>query len=114
MSDLISREATLNVLKERYCDGCTYYDVKCKSPLSENCPIFNVISTIGAMPTVDAEPVRHGKWINVCEMLPPEYHDNKRCSVCANFTLHDRLGRVRMSCYCPNCGAKMVEEDDQP
>lgn len=114
MSDLISREAAINTIKNHYCEGCTYYGVKCKSVLSENCQIFNVISTISVVPVIDAEPVRHGKWMNVCEMLPPEYHDNKRCSVCANFALHDRLGRVRMSCYCPNCGAKMDLEDDQP
>lgn len=56
------------------------------------------------------EPVRHGKWLKVSRMLPPEWHDKKRCSVCANFALHDRLGRVRPSNYCPNCGAKMQEE----
>ena len=58
-------------------------------------------------PAVDAEPVRHGKWLKPSGMLPPECHDKKRCSVCANFALHDRLGRVRPSNYCPNCGAKM-------
>ncbi len=57
MSDLISREAAIIALKEHYCEDCTYYDVKCKSPLSESCPIFNVINTISAMPTIDAEPV---------------------------------------------------------
>ena len=56
---------------------------------------------------VDAEPVRHGKWLKPSGMLPPECHDKKRCSVCGNFALHDRLGRVIASNYCPNCGAKM-------
>ncbi len=106
MNDLISRKKLLSVLKEHYCEGCTYYDgVRCKSPLSENCPIFNVISTIGIMPTIDAEPVRHGKWI---------YHEDdimpwNSCSLCGceAFDLHGAN-------YCPNCGAKMVEEDDQP
>lgn len=56
------------------------------------------------------EPVRHGKWLKPSRMLPPEYLDNKRCSVCANFALNDRLGRVRLSNYCPSCGAKMQEE----
>ena len=60
-------------------------------------------------PAVDAEPVRHGKWLKPSGMLPPECHDKKRCSVCANFALHDRLGRVIASNYCPNCGAKMEE-----
>lgn len=109
--DLISREVTLNILKERYCEGCTYYGVRCKSVLNGNCPIYNAIIAVDAVPAVDAEPVRHGKWTNVCEMLPPEYHDKKRCSVCANFSLHDRLGRVRTSYYCPTCGAKMDADE---
>ena len=88
MSDLISRRSAIKMI----CEGGY---------------MAAALAKVEALPAVDAEPVRHGKWINVCEMLPPEYHDNKRCSVCANFALHDRLGRVRMSCYCPNCGAKM-------
>ena len=109
MSDLISREAALDAIKS-YCSNCDNYSgVRCSS-----CMIDYAIIAVDAVPAVDAEPVRHGKWMNVCEMLPPEYHDNKRCSVCANFALHDRLGRVRMSRYCPNCSAKMDLEDDQP
>ena len=109
MSDLISREAALDAIKS-YCNGCDNYSgVRCSS-----CMIDYAIIAVDAVPAVDAEPVRHGKWMKVCEMLPPEYHDNKRCSVCANFALHDRLGRVRMSRYCPNCSAKMDLEDDQP
>lgn len=108
MSDLISREAALNAIKS-YCDGCDNYNgVRCSS-----CYIDSAIIAVDAVLAVDAEPVRHGKWTNVSEMLPPEYHDKKRCSVCAYFSLHDRFGRVRMSCYCPNCGAKMDLEDEQ-
>lgn len=105
MNDLISREAAINTIKNHYCEGCTYYDVKCKSVLSGNCPIYNVISTISAVPAVDAEPVRHGKWV---------YHDDdimpwNSCSLCccATFNLHGAN-------YCPNCGSKMDLEDDQP
>ena len=50
------------------------------------------------MPTVDAEPVRHGKWIA---------QDTSRtkfmCSECKakNYGGHEK--------YCPNCGAKMED-----
>lgn len=109
MSDLISREAAINALKERYCDGCTYYGVRCKSPLSENCPIYNVISTIGIVPAVDAEPVRHGKWT----MVEDEYGDYARCSVCGDEFISWE-GDCAITNYCPHCGAKMDLEDDQP
>lgn len=51
---------------------------------------------IAEMPTVDAELVRHGKWIPI-----PEY-ENKRCSVCRTVFSDFTLGY-----YCPKCGAKM-------
>lgn len=49
---------------------------------------------INAMPTVDAEPVRHGKWI------PWKYHDGFRCEICKE-PVYNKYK------YCPNCGAKM-------
>ena len=64
-------------------------------------------------PTIDAEPVRRGKWI-----ATEEYHGfddevrNKAlsCSVCriafriSDYTLIEDFR------YCPNCGARMDEE----
>lgn len=52
-----------------------------------------------SMPTVDAVPVRHGKWIDITES-----HIGT-CSLCG-----DRWGSVDMMNYCPNCGARMEEE----
>lgn len=54
-------------------------------------------------PAVDAEPVRHGRWIQF--KAAPPYH---YCSYCKS------TNKMTMSCnkyvllkYCPNCGAKM-------
>lgn len=93
MDDLISRKALLDCM-----------------PKDEQLMSLDVRRYIIDAPAVDAEPVRHGKWLKPSRMLPPEYLDNKRCSVCANFALNDRLGRVRLSNYCPSCGAKMDNE----
>lgn len=93
MDDLISRKALLEAMPK--------YDILMS---------LDVRRCICDAPAVDAEPVRHGKWLKPSRMLPPEHHDKKRCSVCANFALNDRLGRVRPSNYCPSCGAKMQEE----
>lgn len=93
MDDLISREALLEAM-----------------PKDDILMSLDVRRYIIDAPAVDAEPVRHGKWLKPSRMLPPEYLDNKRCSVCANFALNDRLGRVRLSNYCPSCGAKMDNE----
>jgi hypothetical protein len=52
------------------------------------------------IPTVDAEPVRHGKWI---EPYKNDIWDCYQCSCC-------KLRRVNETPYCPNCGAKMDAE----
>lgn len=58
---------------------------------------------IARFPVVDAEPVRHGRWIQVITV--PSYH---YCSYCKS------THKMTMSCnkyvllkFCPNCGAKM-------
>lgn len=52
-----------------------------------------------SMPTIDAEPVRHGKWIH-----PYLGWGNAYCSEC-EFEL-----RINDTPYCPNCGARMDAE----
>ena len=85
MSDLISREAAIKMILE---GGCT----------------AAALGKVVALPVVDAEPVRHGKWV---------YHEDdimswNSCSLCGceAFDLHGAN-------YCPNCGAKMNLEDDK-
>ena len=51
-------------------------------------------------PTIDAEPVRHGKWIEKCTGGWHFY----RCSECG-YVEWDTLTK-----YCPNCGARMDKE----
>lgn len=105
MSDLISREATMNVLKERYCEGCTYYGVRCKSVLNGNCPIYNAIIAVDAVPTVDAEPVKHGSWDDLCRGKV------RVCSCCKHHfdnTCNDIDGEW---IFCPCCGAKMDADE---
>ena len=54
-----------------------------------------------ALPAVDAAPVVHGRWIKLAEA--PEW-DQRRCTVCGDVSCCQRN-------YCPNCGAKMDEDD---
>lgn len=60
--------------------------------------------TAKKMPTIDAEPIRHGMWIGkpmICE------HSRMRCSVCDNVFLENK-GKWN---YCPCCGARMDENE---
>ena len=63
-------------------------------------------ATAWGVPIIDAEPVKHGYWIeepieDEWGKLPSIWH----CSKCDNLELNN-------SPYCPNCGAKMDEVDD--
>lgn len=51
------------------------------------------------LPAVDAAPVVHGHWIDT--------GSGQECSVCGEVQYGYDSGRF----YCPNCGAKMDEED---
>lgn len=85
MDELISRKAAIKMI----CEGGY---------------MAAALAKVEALPTIDAEPVRHGKWV---------YHEDdlmswNSCSLCGceAFDLHGAN-------YCPNCGAKMDLEDDQ-
>lgn len=60
------------------------------------------IEKIMNAPTVDAVPVRHGKWIR------DEF--GARCSDCGLYAYRDKFDKPWESPYCPICGARMVEE----
>lgn len=60
----------------------------------------DITDVINESPTIDAEPVRHGKWI------PWKYHNGFRCDKC-NEPVDNKHN------YCPNCGAKMDAEREE-
>lgn len=72
-------------LMELY-DGCDGLSV----------PIAVVQQNIKDATTIDAEPVRHGRWIDA-----REYCGDYMCSNC------EALYGTNKFNYCPNCGAKM-------
>lgn len=68
-----------------------------------------LIQVIAHQPTVDAEPVRHGKWID--EGQPDDFFPHRawRCSECGEQVLE--IGEPWYK-YCPNCGAYMKGTED--
>ena len=69
---------------------------------------------IDNVPTVDAEPFRHGHWISVSQTKFEKLFFPQRvfkCSVCGHYLDFDGVNAGRGSAnYCPNCGAKMDED----
>ena len=72
--------------------------------------VFSIIKhVIDEQPTIEAQPVRHGRWI------PTEYdgyadgypvYDAFECSECG----HEHSGEEdTLTAFCPDCGAKMEE-----
>ena len=66
-------------------------------------PLDEIDSVIDKAPTIDAEPVRHGRWgetqVIGYDGIHPVY--GKPCSKCGYET------ELYKPNYCPNCGAKM-------
>ena len=62
-----------------------------------------VMAAMDRMPTADAKPVVHGRWINWGKSGTPTYENYGTCSVCHE----DAEICTEHRNYCPNCGAKM-------
>ncbi len=98
--DLISR-SDLQKAFERECIG----ECGCCKHVKHN---PEGCALIDNSPAVDAEPVKYGKWRKTCflngkiDLWPPTYE----CSECNSIL----FGSPRTN-YCPNCGAKMDEEE---
>lgn len=66
-----------------------------------------VATAVENAPTVDAELVKHGHWINTNEGIWNTV-DVLKCSVCGE--IDNRM--YRSDAYCPYCGAKMDEVEE--
>ena len=104
MNELIERRAALTAL----CEDCLQkHEGICPHPASR-CVEFR---TIKQLPAIEAEPVRHGRWI------PIEYDsyadgapvwDKWECSECS----HEHSGEEdTLTAFCPDCGARMDATD---
>ena len=51
---------------------------------------------------IEAEPVRHGRWI----------HDINNLYGCSECMERETMSPKRLKNYCPNCGAKMDAKED--
>lgn len=56
---------------------------------------------IDIAPTIEAEPTKHGRWI---ESWGGKWHS---CSVCGGIPPFNLMGEDLPTAYCPHCGAKM-------
>ena len=126
MDYLIRQEDAISAIKQ-YCKGCDNYNgVRCKS-----CDFDYAMNAIYDCKTVDAEPVRHGRWIFKVydERINYRWNVKAYCSECCDeeqeiwagffpgvpdFMAHDialnDAKTVKLPNYCQTCGAKMDAE----
>lgn len=92
-------------------EKCRYW---CVVEGPEEIFIGTLKSLLDKQPTVDAKPVRYGRWIKMTGMLPPEYHGHYCCSECEWHMkgLRNSWTREEELLYCPNCGARMEADDE--
>lgn len=109
MNDLISRQAAIEAIEE-YADRLQMVNWKENPSVPYKAFALNwCINTIRDLPSAER---KKGKWIDQDEgaFYPVE------CSECHKPPLFDVYGNNVLSNYCPNCGARMIEEgaNDEP
>lgn len=89
--DLIDKKAVFEML----CEDCMIkYHGECSHPASR-CIEYRKINQI---PTIEAEPVKHGRWIPTDRLGGMDWYC---CNACSQYNATYR------SPFCPNCGARM-------
>ena len=107
--DADALRATLGITgAKETCKGRQYnnrFNFACNT---DDAPSFAyVCEAIDDAPTIDAEPVRHGKWIDEGQYADYHPHHAWRCSECGEHVIEIDTSWFK---YCPNCGARMDEE----
>lgn len=103
---LIDADALLKTYS-KWISQLTSYDDEGDKRGVETC-----VAVLKDAPTIDAEPVRHGRWEKQWDYDYMQYFHF--CSECGKDaltkeeTMHDEI----LSFYCPNCGAKMDAKED--
>lgn len=113
MARLIDADALCDDVMERYCKDCekrkgikrgkwrVIYEIG-EAPCRA-CDVDDLKMELDEAPTIDAEPIRHGKWIVVAEDFRHQI-EWYECSQC-------RFESSTAYNYCPHCGAIMEIEE---
>ena len=106
MTRMIDADAVYKIL-----ESCEIRKATIGNPLTDweygyTCGIERAESEIECATTVDAVPARHGKWIHEVRYTIDSLHSYQqyRCSECD-------MTYITNTKYCPNCGARMVEDE---
>lgn len=101
----------LNEKLERSIEWCRENLSESKASFQSGCiaATKDIINTVLFSKSIDAEPVRHGHWVELWfdeeDRLFGELPSDYKCSVCGGIVPRKTFQSGK---YCPNCGAKMT------
>ncbi len=73
---------------------------------------IRIMHDIKAIHSADVVPVAHGQWMCVPETWGT-FSSRYYCSKCGNDAIINSYERYVLSDFCPNCGARMDEAEDE-
>lgn len=109
MDEYIDREAFKKSVEEHYCKPCKAERKDHNGCWCRACWVDDMLDEVDYFqPAANVAPVVHGRWIG----KPICGNCNCRCSECGSWHhIYANLRGEVMQKYCPNCGAKMDEEE---
>ena len=98
-------------------DKCYQESAKTGLGLEPVMAIRDIKALISVMQTVDAAPVKHGRWteqhVDYASDCAIDEIQEFKCSVCGLYHTTPYMYNITHYKFCPNCGAKMdLEEQD--
>ena len=88
------------------CETCSEHGEEGES-CAVHCGDYALIQNI---PAADVKPVRHGRWVKMTGMMPPEFTGHYSCSECDWFCKKHSVRETDFD-FCPGCGAEMEGKD---
>ena len=107
MADFIDKSRLLADYQQDLCGHIPCHECPFLVPNGHGSTECSLERYISEQPTVDAEPVKYGRWINANEGKWNTVEVLK-CSICGESD--NRMDRS--DAYCPHCGAKMQGDSD--
>lgn len=80
-----------------------------KNDWSNPCVPTVVSVILDRIPTIEAEPVRHGRWRSGAKTITKDFV----CSECLGHVILHAHAATCWYNYCPHCGAKMDEKENE-
>ena len=109
----MTREEAIECLRnKKHCEDCKYYQVTDNSTIDQTCWDEAIHMAIEALER------QHGEWVerNVTQdrrdAKIPEWQSAK-CSVCGKYHTTPYMYYFTNYDYCPNCGSRMKEVEDE-